>query len=70
VLAHAVIVVDADPERLTAQANAFEAALGTETRYRADALTSLAIEAADPHIEGRALLAIGARFAHVLTGCG
>ncbi|HET8745916.1 MAG TPA: lipoate--protein ligase [Ramlibacter sp.] len=63
VLAHAVIVVDADPEVLTAQANAFEAALGTDTRYRADALTSVAIEAADPQVAPRALRAIAARFA-------
>ncbi|GAB3772828.1 hypothetical protein GCM10028796_44180 [Ramlibacter monticola] len=62
VLAHAVIVVDAAPERLTAQANAFEAALGSDTRYRADALTSVAIEAGDPQVARRALLAVAARF--------
>ena len=70
VLAHAVIVVDASPELLTAQANAFEAALGAETRYRADALTSLAIEAGDPQVGPRALQAVAARFKHVLTGPG
>jgi len=67
VLAHAVIVVDADPELLTAQANAFEAALGSDTRYRADALTSVAIEAADPQVARRALQAVAARLAHGRT---
>jgi lipoate-protein ligase A len=70
VLAHAVIVVDADPERLTAQANAFEAALGSDTRYRANALTSLAREAADPQVAPSALQAIAARFTHVLVDLG
>ena len=42
VLAHAVIVVDADPVVLTEAANRFEAAAGGARRYRADALTSLA----------------------------
>lgn len=70
VLAHAVIVVDADPGLLTAQANAFEATLGSETRYRADALTSVAIEAADPQVTRRALHAVAARLAHVLTPGG
>jgi lipoate-protein ligase A len=55
VLAHAVIIVDADPAELTARANAFEEALGTTTRYRAEALTSIAIETADPGVERRAL---------------
>ncbi|CQR41163.1 lipoyl protein ligase domain-containing protein [Thiomonas arsenitoxydans] len=42
VLAHAVILVDCDAQELTARANAFEAASGSDRRYRADALTSLA----------------------------
>jgi lipoate-protein ligase A len=67
VLAHAVIVVDADPAVLSTRANDFEAALGSATRYRADALTSVAIEAADPHVARRALQAIAAQFARVLT---
>lgn len=46
VLAHAVIVVRADPAELTARANAFEAALGSGTRYRAEAITSVALAAA------------------------
>ena len=66
VLAHAVIVVDADPAELTARANAFEAALGTATRYRADTLTTVAVEAGDPGIGQRALMAIAAQFAHVV----
>lgn len=70
VLVHAVTLVDADPERLTAQANAFEAALGTGTRYRADALTSVAIETADPQVARRALQAIAARLVHVPTRAG
>lgn len=45
VLAHAVVVVAADPAELTARANAFEAALGTATRYQAQALTSVACAA-------------------------
>jgi len=66
VLAHAVIVVDADPEELTARANDFESALGTGTRYRAEALTSVAIETGDAGCARRTLHAIAARFAHVL----
>jgi lipoate-protein ligase A len=42
VLAHAAIVVDADPEALTEVANAFERDLGSGRHYRADALTSIA----------------------------
>lgn len=67
VLAHAVVVVDAEPRALTARANDFEALLGSQVRYRADALTSVAIEAADPQVARRALDAIAARFTHVLT---
>jgi len=46
VLAHAVIVLDADPAELTAATNAFEEGLGQARRYREDALTSVAAEAA------------------------
>lgn len=46
VLAHAVIVLDADPAALTAATNAFERGLGQPRRYRTDALTSVAAEAA------------------------
>lgn len=45
VLAHAVIVLDADPVALTAATNAFEEGLGQARRYRVDALTSVAAEA-------------------------
>jgi len=45
VLAHAVIVLDADPAALTAATNAFEEGLGQARRYREDALTSVATEA-------------------------
>ncbi|WP_231480474.1 lipoate--protein ligase [Thiomonas sp. FB-Cd] len=42
VLAHAVILIDCDTQALTARANAFEAAAGSNRRYRGDALTTLA----------------------------
>lgn len=45
VLAHAVIVLDADPVQLTAATNAFEEGLGQPRRYRVEALTSVAAEA-------------------------
>jgi lipoate-protein ligase A len=66
VLVHAVIVVDADPLELTERTNAFEAALGSPTRYRADALTSIAIEAGDAGIEPQVLKVIGEQFARVV----
>lgn len=66
VLAHAVIVADADPAGLTARADAFEAALGTATRYRADALTSVAREAGPSYREARLLAALAESFARVV----
>lgn len=67
VLAHAVIVVGADPVELTARANAFEAALGNGTRYRADALTCVAAEAADAtDIEARTLTVLAEQFARAV----
>lgn len=48
VLAHALLLVDADVDQLSARANAFEAALGSERRYRADALTTVARESRVP----------------------
>ena len=42
VLAHALLIVDADPLHLSAQANQFEAALESGRQYDADALTSVA----------------------------
>jgi lipoate-protein ligase A len=69
VLAHAVIIVAADPVSLTERANAFEAALGTVTRYRADAVTSVAEAAAsdDNRIEGQTLRVVAEQFAHLLV---
>lgn len=68
VLAHAVIVVGADPAVLTDQANELEAELGNGRPYRAEALTCLEREAPERGgIEARALgalrdeLALGAR---------
>ena len=63
VLAHAVIIVNADLERLAEMANRFEAELGSATRYRAGALTSLALAAHDPDIEPRALGVLAQQFA-------
>ena len=73
VLAHAVIVVSADPQALTTRANAFEQALGTATRYRAEALTSVAdcitpagqAAAAPADIDARVLAALAEQFARV-----
>lgn len=71
VLTHAVIVLDADPAALTARANAFEAALGSAVRYRADALTSVAAEATDRHdIEARTITVLAEQFARVLPPRG
>jgi lipoate-protein ligase A len=42
VLAHALLLVDADPEHLSAQANQFEAALASGRHYKAHAMTSVA----------------------------
>ncbi|MFO1327647.1 MAG: lipoate--protein ligase [Rubrivivax sp.] len=66
VLAHAVVVVGADPVELTARANAFEVALGSGTRYRADALTSVAREAGHAFDEGRTLAVLAESFARVV----
>jgi hypothetical protein len=74
VLAHAVIVVTADPVVLTERANACEAALGHATRYRADALTSVARcasgaptgAASAEAIESRALTVLAEQFARIV----
>ncbi len=42
VLAHALLLIDADPALLCAQANRFEAALGSPRQYDAQALTNVA----------------------------
>lgn len=49
VLAHAVIVIDADPEEISAAANAFEQAAGSERHYDAEVLTSVAQAWCDAH---------------------
>ncbi|SPK76204.1 conserved protein of unknown function (plasmid) [Cupriavidus taiwanensis] len=41
VLAHAVLLVSADPEQINARANAFEAAIGSERRYDAGKVVSV-----------------------------
>jgi lipoate-protein ligase A len=68
VLAHAVVVVSADPAELTARANAFEAALGSATRYRAEAVTSVALACGGhiPDIEARTLIVLAEQFARVV----
>lgn len=66
VLAHAVLVVNADPEALTVRANNFEAALGTATRYRADAVTSVGLACGVADIEARALSVLAEQFARVV----
>jgi len=63
VLAHAVIVVSADPAAITARANAFEALLGTGTRYDVNVLTSVARAAGGAHIESRTLQALAEQVA-------
>jgi lipoate-protein ligase A len=74
VLAHAVIVVDADPQALTEAANAFERDLGSGRRYRAEALTSVALarqqahsRAPAPDLEARLNTALAERFAGLLV---
>jgi len=73
VLAHALIVVSADPAALTARTNALEAELGHGTPYRAGALTSLALETqASPvahdiiALEARTLEVLAEQFARVV----
>ncbi len=69
VLAHALIVVTADPAAVTGLANEFEAALGSGRRYRADALTSVAQAlgaAPTPELEARVLQALAERFARII----
>ena len=49
VLAHALLIVDADPLHLSAQANQFEAALESGRHYDANAMTSVAQCWSDAH---------------------
>jgi lipoate-protein ligase A len=74
VLAHAVIVVDAEPEALTEAANAFERNLGSGRRYRAEALTSVALAWRQTHsrappldLEARLSAALAERFGRLLV---
>ena len=67
VLAHALIIVGADPAALTPSANALEAELGQGAPYRADALTSLAREAPNiTDLEARTLEVLAEQFARVV----
>jgi lipoate-protein ligase A len=67
VLAHALIIVGADPVALTDRANALEAELGHDRPYRADTLTSLAREAHDLiDLEARTLEVLAEQFARVV----
>lgn len=53
VLAHALLLVDADPAYLSAQANQFEDALASDRHYAADALTSVAQCLQQVHADSR-----------------
>ena len=78
VLAHAVIVVSADPASLTEAANRFESLAGSGRRYRADALTNVseawrAAHAADvaPHdVEVRVAMCVAEQFARLIPPLG
>jgi len=75
VLAHAVIVVDADAQTLTGEADAFERAIESGRHYRAQALTSVArewcaahaAEAAPTDLAARCRQVLAERFARMLT---
>ncbi len=69
VLAHAVIVVTADPAVLTERANACEAALGHAVRYRPEVLTSVArcVPGAASDLEARTLTVLAEQFARVVA---
>jgi lipoate-protein ligase A len=74
VLAHAVVIVTADPVASTDAANRFEAVAGSGHRYRSDALTSLTLAWCDAHpdtdlpgdFEHMVVTAIAERFARVV----
>jgi hypothetical protein len=75
VLAHAVVIVSADPFALTAAANAFERDLGSGREYRADALTSFALAWQQAHddaalpvdLDTRLIQALAVQFARVVA---
>ena len=67
VLAHALVIISADPAELTDSANRLEAELGQGAPYRADALTSLAREVPTlPDLEARTLELLAEQFARVV----
>lgn len=51
VLAHAVILVNADPDTLTGMANTFEAALRSPVRYHPESTTSMAAQLGRPVVD-------------------
>jgi lipoate-protein ligase A len=74
VLAHALLLVDADPAALTERCNGFEAALGRAQRYRSEAVTTVAAAWRSAHagaavpadLAAQVAQAIAERFARVL----
>ena len=70
-LAHAVVVVDADPRSLVARANAFEATLGSGVRYLEERVTSVARElGAAGDARARTLAVLAEQFARVVLKQG
>jgi lipoate-protein ligase A len=74
VLAHAVMLIAADPIALTDRCNAFESALGRPQRYRADAVTNLTAiwraahnQAAPPSLAKDVCDAIARRLARMMA---
>lgn len=65
VLAHAVILVDADLQALCARANALETALGSTQRYRPQHHTTVAAETGGDDPTDRTLRALAERLARV-----
>ena len=66
-LVHAVLTVSADPEALTAVANAFETAAGSDRRYRAEALVSVARAWCEAHDEAAPPADLEARLVSLLA---
>jgi lipoate-protein ligase A len=67
VLAHALVLVDADLAALAGRCNHFEVALGHERRYRAEAVTSVAQAWPTAHAGAAAPADLSARTAQVLA---
>jgi lipoate-protein ligase A len=77
VLAHAVMLIDADTTVLTERCNTFESALGRPQRYRADAVSTVAAvwraargNPAPPSLTEDVCKAIAQRLARVTSKCG